>query len=258
LEGYNIIENTSKVYFNGSIWKSNNCGEFKIIGKTDRCRTDKRGYKEYRYYLCQFEDGTITEAKHAEIKVGKVRNPNFPSVCNRGYLGIGKWEFYINQIATKEYSLFRNIMNKCYNPKVNYYKYYGAIGVTLDEELYNFQKFCDMISQLPNYDNWKNDKENNWELDKDVLCEKLNIRPKIYSKNTCTFLLQKDNMTERNKRVSITGLTYIGISQNGIEYEFTNIKEFSKEHHLQDTHVGDCIRGKAKQHKGWTFKIKND
>lgn len=256
MEKYKLIKNTSKVYFNGSIWKSNNCGQFKIIGKTNKYRIDKRGYKEYRYYLCEFIDSTVVEAKTSEIKLGKVRNPNYPSICNRGYLGEGEWKFYINQKATKEYSLFRGILNRCYNPKATHYKEYGGEGITLDKKLFNFQKFCNMIIHLPNYDKWKNDKDNTWELDKDILCEKLNIYPKIYSKNTCMFVLQKDNMSERNKRASITGDTYIGISPNNIIYEFTNIRQFAREHNLYNGHIGRCIKGKANHHKGWTFKIK--
>jgi hypothetical protein len=253
---YKMIENTSKVFYNGSIWSSNNCGNFNIVGKTDRHIVDKRGYGEYKYYLCKFNDGTIVEAKANEIKLGKVRNPKYPSICDRGYLGLGKWQFYINQKATKEYSLFSGILNRCYNPKIDCYKYYGGQGVTLDTELFNFQKFCNMIIHLPNYDKWKNDSDNVWELDKDILCEKLNINPKIYSGNTCYFILQKDNIAERNKRVSVTGDTYIAISPMKIEYEFTNIREFSREHNLYNTHVGNCINKKAKHHKGWIFKIK--
>ena len=256
MKEYKSIENTSKVYYNGSKWESNNCGEFEIIEKTDRHCVDKRGYKEYKYYLCKFKDNTIVEARNSEIKIGKVRNPNHPSLCNIGYLGEGKWEFYINQIATKEYSLFRNIIERCYNPKYTSYINYGGVGITLEKELHNFQKFCNMISQLSNYNKWKNNK-GNWELDKDELCEELNIHPKIYSKNTCKFILQKDNISERNKRVSTTGLVYIGISPNEIEYEFTNIREFAKKHNLYDTHIGKCIKGEAKQHKGWIFKSKN-
>lgn len=256
MKEFNLIENKSKVYYNGSIWNSNNCGKFEIVAHTDRHIVDKRGCREYRYYLCKFEDGTITEAKAFEIKNGKVRNPNHPSLCSIGFLGEGRWRFYINQKATKEYSVFHGIISRCYDTKVARYQTYGLQGIKLDKELHNFQNFCNMLTQLPNYDLWKSDTDNIWELDKDILCEELNIHPKIYSRNTCQFILQKDNISERNKRVSITGHTYIGISPDDITYEFTNIKEFSRQHALYDTHVGRCANSKAKQHKGWTFKIK--
>lgn len=254
---YNTIENTSKVYFNGSVWKSNNCGEFTIIGKTDRNIIDKRGYLEYKYYLCQFEDETIVEAKTSEIKNGKVRNPNSPSICGKGYLGEGKWKFYINQKATKEYIVFHGILNRCYNKNVPEYAEYGGEGVTLDSELFNFQNFCEMLTRLDNYEKWKNDTTGYWEIDKDILCDKYGISPKIYSEKTCHFIPHDENMAERNKRVSITGKTYLGINPMGESFEFTNIKQFSREHDLSDTHVGNCIRNKAKSHKGWFFKVKD-
>lgn len=252
---YDVIDNNSRVYKNGSVWNSNNCGDFTIVAKTSRHRVDKRGYKEYKYYLCQFKDGTIVETKTSEIKLGKVRNPNHPSICDIGYLGIGFWEFYINQKPTREYTIFHGIINRCYNPKSTNYENYGGLGITLDNELHNFQKFCNMLTTLPNYDKWKNG-EDKWEIDKDVLCEKFGITPKIYSSNTCQFILQEDNMSERNKRVGITGGTYVGINSELHQYEFTNIREFAREHDLYDSHIGNCIRGKAKTHKGWTFRIK--
>lgn len=255
---YKTIKNTSKVYFNGSIWKSNNCGNFTIVGKTDRYIVDKRGYKEHKYYLCQFEDGTIVEAKTFEIKNGKVRNPNSPSICNKGYLGEGKWKFYVNQKATKEYVLFRGILNRCYNPNIPEYKNYGEKGVTLDSKLFNFQEFCEMLTKLPNYNNWKDDALGRWEIDKDILCEKHNIFPKIYSEKTCLFVSHGDNIKERNKRVCVTGKTYIATNPNGEKSIFTNIRDFSEKNGLSNTHVGNCIRGKAKSHRGWTFKVKEE
>lgn len=255
MKQYELIDNTSKVYFNGSVWESNHCGEFEIIGKSNRYTIDKDGYKGYRHYLCKFKDGTIVESKSSEIKLGKVRNPNCPSICEIGFLGEGAWEFYINQKPTKEYSLFHNIINRCYNNKSSSYEHYGGVGVTLDNDLHNFQNFCNMISNLPNYKKWKNSKKKCWHLDKDILCEKLNIHPKIYSSHTCQFIPEKDNISERNQRASITGNTYIGTSPCGLEYRFKNIKEFARDHNLQDTNIGRCANGKAKTHKGWTFKI---
>ena len=70
------------------------------------------------------------------------------------------------------------------------------------------------------------------------------------------FVPHYKNVAERNKRVSVTGKTYLGISPEGKEFVFTNIKEFARINGLCDTHVGRCLNGKAKTHKGWTFKVK--
>ena len=155
-----------------------------------------------------------------------------------------------------EYVVFHGILNRCYNPKNPNYAEYGAEGVTLDPKLFNFQNFCEMLTHLPNYDKWKKDTSGYWEIDKDILCDKYNISPKIYSEKTCHFIPYYENMAERNKRASITGKTYLAISPGGKEFTFTNIKQFSRENGLSDTHVGNCIKGKGKTHKGWTFKLK--
>ena len=208
--------------------------------------------------MCKFEDGTIVEAKAGEIKIGKVRNPNYPSICGKGFLGEGKWKFYINQKATKEYRVFHGILNRCYNKNNPSYSEYGGEGVTLDPKLFNCQNFCEMLTRLPNYDKWINDKSGYWEIDKDILCNKYGIYPKIYSEKTCHFIPHFLNMAERNKRVGIKGCLYLGIDPNGKEYTFSNIRLFSRQHNLFDTHVGRCLNGQAKTHKGWRFEKRQD
>lgn len=111
-----------------------------------------------------------------------------------------------------------------------------------------------MLTRLPNYDKWKEDTTGYWEIDKDILCEKYNISPKIYSERTCHFIPHYINQAERNKRVGMTGKLYLGISPDNKEHTFSNIKLFSRTHNLCDTHVGRCLNGKAKTHRGWVFK----
>lgn len=40
---------------------------------------------------------------------------------------------------------------------------------------------------------------------------------------------------------------------NGVIYEFTNAKDFSEIHNLQRSCITQCLKGKRKSHKGWTF-----
>ena len=46
--------------------------------------------------------------------------------------------------------------------------------------------------------------------------------------------------TENNRRLDIV-------------YREKNVAEFSTKHGLNSSHVYECLDGKAKQHKGWTF-----
>lgn len=166
---YNIIENKSKIYFNGSKWKSNRCGDFIIIGKTSRNHKNK----SYIYFLCQFEDGTIIERDMTNIKLGNVKNPNYLSVCSIGYIGQGKW---ISKLecgkSTREYTTWLHMMVRCYshkckiqNPSYN--------DVIVCERWHNFQNFCDDIKHLPGYNEWK--RGDRYELDKDIICENLKL-----------------------------------------------------------------------------------
>ena len=88
-----LKENNSKIYYNGSKWKTNNCGEIEIVGKSI-----KSGY-----YICKFEDGTIFDFTISNIKRGSIKNPNFPSVVGVGFIGVGKNLVSIKNKATKEY-----------------------------------------------------------------------------------------------------------------------------------------------------------
>jgi len=250
---YNIIENKSKIYFNSSIWESNNFGEFTIIGKTDR--VDSQG--KNCYYLCQFKDGTVVESNNSSIKRGRVKNYNLPIIYNKGFLGLGEHKSSLNDIHTREYVLWRNMMQRCYSEKY-YTKNPRYKNVTVCERWHNFQNFCEDIQELENYDSWANSTtKKEYDLDKDVLCDKMNIRNKIYSPKTCIFI----NKTEHVIYSRLTNLVYIAEkTYNGIKYteEFTNQTEFAKRWGLKRSNVNMCIKGKNKTTHGWTFKIKSE
>lgn len=145
------------------------------------------------------------------------------------------------------------MIRRCYSEKfLNEYPSYK--GVTVCERWHNFQKFCEDIKCLRGYDEWKS--ELGYELDKDILCDKLNIYPKIYSPETCMFISKKENVSESTSRKNLTGLSYIGISPDGKEYEFTNQQNFAKLHNLRTSLVSACINNRRNHHKGWTFKVK--
>ena len=95
-----------------------------------------------------------------------------------------------------------------------------------------------------------------YELDKDILCQNMNISPKIYSPQTCMFISKKENISEATSRRNLTGLTYIGFSPEGNEYEFKNQMEFALNHNLSNGLVSACINKTRDQTKGWTFKVK--
>lgn len=194
IDDFKIIKNTSKVYYNGSIWKSNHCGEFEILGKSNKYKLNKKNKKEYKYFVCKFEDGYKTISEMRAIKRGTIKNPYYPSVFNEGFLGEGKWKSNKNNRSTKEYDLWIDMLKRCYNEKIRH-KYPSYKDVIVSENWKNFQNFCNDLQKLHNYKKWKsnNDSINFYELDKDIICTKLNIYPKIYSLETCMFITKKEN-----------------------------------------------------------------
>lgn len=252
LSQYNIIENKSKKYFNGSVWESASSGRFKVIGKTDR--TNGKGSRIY--CLCKFEDGAIVESDFTNIKNGNIKSPNKLSVYGVGYMGQGKWTSAIDGKTTKEYMTWQGMIERCYSEKFQEdfptYK-----GVTVSERWKCFQRFCEGIKELHGYSKWKNGSDV-YHLDKDIICERDNIKPKIYSSETCMFITRSENVSESLARRNLTGLTYIGISPAGSVHEFTNQTEFAKQQGLHYSLVSACVNKTRDQHKGWTFKVKDE
>jgi len=92
------------------------------------------------------------------------------------------------------YKTYQGILNRCYNNNNVGYKWYGAMGITICNEWKNNPKA---------FVNWAIN--NGWykgaHIDKDILCDALNIHPHIYSPETCQWVTAKINVgyaTNRN------------------------------------------------------------
>lgn len=153
-----------KEQFNiGSVFKTNNYGDIEIVE-----------YRNCYDVLVKFDDGTIVTSRTTNIKNGEVRNPNKPTIYNRGFYGIGE----TLPSKSREYVMWVNMFHRCYS---NTYPSYE--GVTVCNEWYNFQNFIKWVREQPNW-NLKN-----FSLDKDLKI----LGNKIYSPLTCVILPTKIN-----------------------------------------------------------------
>ena len=100
-------------------------------------------------------------------------------------------------------SVYTNMKARCNNPKDAQYKTYGAKGVTVCKEWRTVSKFLEWA--LPKW-------EKGLVLDKDILSDKLNIFPHIYSPDTCQFITRKENNEYSNGRRSFGANKNIKIS----------------------------------------------
>lgn len=102
------------------------------------------------------------------------------------------------KIPQKVKTLWRNMLNRCYNPKKERYEYYGGAGVTVCDSWLDEYEFYKSIQTLENYDKWINDINNIYSLDKDSL-SKTDV--KVYSPETCKFIT-REKQNQLHKDVS--------------------------------------------------------
>ena len=98
-------------------------------------------------------------------------------------------------INYKWYKIWRSMRDRCYNIKNKSYKYYGAKGVYVSDEF--------KVASL--FRNWYNENNPNGDLDmdKDTICERDNICPKYYGRDTVIFISRKDNAKEMANRMML-------------------------------------------------------
>ena len=90
------------------------------------------------------------------------------------------------------YRRWTGIKARCYNKNDTTYYLYGAVGTTMCKEwLENFNSFKDWALE--------NGFKKKLEIDKDILCEKLGVYPKIYSPETCKWVTKKENMAQQER-----------------------------------------------------------
>lgn len=191
--------------------------------------------------------GYITKVISSKLSSGYIKDPYEPSVCGVGYLG--KCD---NINRRQEYNLWKGIIERCYNPKRQDYKNYGAKGITVCDRWKCFAYFLEDIKKIDGYDNEKfHNKE--LDLDKDVKQKDIPVNKKIYSLDTCMFLDKQINRSITTHK-STPNVKIISI--NGDKRLETNcpVEELAKQLEIKTQYITRILRGEAKTHHGWTFK----
>ena len=141
-------------------------------------------YKNNKDITVCFEDGYIAEhVTYKNFQNGTIFNPYCKNIYNIGYFGVGKYKSRINNIETKEYSYWYDMLKRCYDEKYQN-KNISYKGCSVCEEWHNFQNFAKWFNE--NYYEVDNER---MELDKDILFK----GNKVYSPNTCIFVPHRIN-----------------------------------------------------------------
>lgn len=147
-----------------------------------------------------------------------------------------------NREDKRFYKIWADIKTRCNNPKSKAYKNYGMRGI----------KICNSWNK---YDNFKQDM---WESylehvqqfgEKQTTIDRIDV-DKNYEPDNCRWANYKEQRINiRNKSV------YCGYNLlNDKEYIFNNCSDFAIEHGLKRQAIVECVYGRQKTHKGWTFK----
>lgn len=242
---FETVENTSKIYYNGSVWETKNHGKLTVIGKSNK----------NAYFICKFADETIVESNKSHIRIGMIKNPNAPSAYGIGYMGQGN---YNKGNSPKQYSTWRDMLRRCYSENFQL-KYPTYKNCAVDERWHNFQNFCEDIVKIEGYEKWIESKYI-MTLDKDV--KQQNIINKIYSLETCIFITNIENVKEAQSR-SVSGSIKAHLTgkifkakrkSDNYEEIFINISNFAKKYGLHSSGISGCIKGTYKQSSGWIFE----
>ena len=233
---FNRLDN--KKYVHGYIGTTRNNLKYKVLD-----------YKNGLITIQFINSGYIIQVNSAKLSGGLIKDPYEPSICGVGYLGECKPQNY-----NQEYTLWKGLIERCYNPKRQDYKNYGAKGVTVCERWKCFSNFIEDIKKIDGYDETKfYNKE--LDLDKDIKQHDIPIECKCYSLETCQFISKHINRAfisrQKSPNVKI-------ISQKG-EYILKTdcpINELAVQLNIKTQYITRILRGEAKTHKGWTFKYR--
>ena len=96
------------------------------------------------------------------LRNGFVKNPYFKSVCDTGYLGVGKWKSREKGKKTRVYACWESMICRVYHP-LSGNKYPAYSDVVVAEIWHNFQNFASWFSEQPNSE------KAGFDLDKDLV-----------------------------------------------------------------------------------------
>ena len=120
--------------------------------------------------------GHIDTVAVRQIVTGNIKNPYTPSVYGFGYLGVGPYVSRVNNNLTLEYSVWANMLKRCYHP--GYHLTHPTyIDCVVCDEWLNFQTFAHWYVNNGYYGL-------GYEIDKDLLVR----GNKRYSADTCVML----------------------------------------------------------------------
>lgn len=178
-----------------------------------------------------FNTGTKITVQSKDIRSLSIRDYNHVNIFGVGYRGYGVHRTYYGSRVTRPYSVWRAMLQRCYDDTCESYRFYSECSVCI--EWHNFQVFAEWFDE--NY-------IDGYHLDKDKKIK----GNKVYSPSTCLFIPAKENIKlATQKKHSFT-------SPSGDVISFVNLNEFCLVNNLDRINMSRVSNGHRKSHKGWT------
>lgn len=149
----------------GKVFPSNRFGDVKILE-----------YKNSKQVVIMFlNTGYVAEESMGAVRSGYIRDSSLPTTCGFGFVDIEGTSTHKH--ITKEYQLWNNMINRCYNEALRD-KLLSYVDCSVSDEWKYLSKFKEWCNGQIGFDN------EGWNLDKDILRK----GDKIYSPDTCCFV----------------------------------------------------------------------
>jgi hypothetical protein len=208
------------------IYQSNTYGPFKLTGF-------RIGY--YKYEIEFIETGYKYIAQIGDIRKGIVRDYWAKTIAGVGFIGAK------SSSRGRFYSTWCSMLHRCYDPTHVEYKRYGARGIYVCQEWHNYVIFEKDIVRVEGYDAELYNKRM-ISLDKDKKGKN------YYGLDSCCFLSLADQLKYSRKTKDFIA------EKEGLQVQGRSIRAFAQKYGLHHPNIIECLAGRIKQSKGWTFK----
>lgn len=227
---------SEKKYVKGYIGRTNKGLEYEVLDYTN-------GIIKIKF----INTGYIVDVTSPQLIGGYIKDKMEPSVCGVGYLG-----YCDAPNRSKEYSLWKGLIERCYNNKREDYKMYGALGVTVCERWKCFANFLEDLENIEGFDENKF-KMGQLDLDKDIKQNGIQTNKKVYSPETCMFIDKHINRAITTRKPT-ENVNIMSIKGDYTLKTYCPVEELAKQLGIKTQYITRILRGEAKTHDGWTFK----
>ena len=145
---------------------------------------------------------------------------------------------HVNGKPSLTYRSWQNMKTRCLNPNHPRFKNWGGRGIKVCERWMDFTNFLADMGEKP----------------EGLTLDRIN-NDGNYEPGNCRWATRKQQV--QNRRDQKNQKLFIATKQEEVVIS-NNQHEFARRYGLDQSRIAACLNGRAKSHKGWTFKRLTD